>query len=938
MVKYTLQRILLPAVAAAALFASCSPEGGKTETGWPDVTVEAKPGTRWWWMGSDVDSAGLSYNLGEMARVGLGTVEITPIYGVKGREDHYIDYLSQRWMDMVGFTITEAERLGMKVDMNTGTGWPFGGPEIDPQDGAATAITVVHNVRGGQKLTEKIEVPEYFARQRSVAYLERVVANSGDGQHRLDITGEVADDGTLEWNAPEGDDWEVTSLFVGRTLQAVKRAAPGGAGLVMDHLDGDVVKKYLGKYDQAFNSTGTPYPSTFFNDSYEVFGADWTPSLLAEFERRRGYKLELYLPELLGQGRTDASVRVITNYRETMGELLLENFTRPWTEWAHSHGAITRNQAHGSPANLIDIYAAVDIPECETFGISDFDIPYLRHDEIRKENDGDPTILKYASSAAHITGKKYTSAESLTWLTDHFRTSLSQAKVELDQMFTAGVNHIFFHGYTYTPEDAPWPGWKFYATIDFSPTNAFWNDAPALTSYITRVQSFLQYGQPDNDYLLYLPIYDMWAEPGGSFYKAFSIHGLRERLPDFCDAVDNIMQAGYDVDYISDRYIASTGVDGGKIVTEGGVSYKALILPSVTIIPETTMAKVRELIERGATVIFSDHYPSEVPGLYGFEERRGQLEQSLRGLPEVDFATVQVSKVGQGSVITGKGYAGLLPATGITPESFSTEHGGQLIRRSNGSGHHYFMTMLRNRPVDGWVTLGVDAAAAMIYNPLDGSSGRAKVRKADGRTQVYLQLKPGQSVIVKTFDKDIKGIADWTYLASATAEVPVETGWTLDFPESDPEIGETFGIGTLGSWTDLDDERLGINRGRGRYSVTVPVEKKDGLRYVISLGHVRESARVKVNGREAGVLISPPFETDITDYLNDGDNSLEIEVTNLAANRIADYDRRGVVWRIFHDTNIVDLNYRQTPYSDRAVVESGLLGPVLISEYPALEL
>ena len=86
-----------------------------------------------------------------------------------------------------------------------------------------------------------------------------------------------------------------------------------------------------------------------------------------------------------------------------MSELLLDNFLRPWTEWAHSHGAKTRNQDHGSPANLIDAYAAVDIPECEGFGLSDFGIKGLRKDSIAKRNDSDISMLKYASSAANIT-------------------------------------------------------------------------------------------------------------------------------------------------------------------------------------------------------------------------------------------------------------------------------------------------------------------------------------------------------------------------------------------------------------------------------------------------------------------------------------------------------------------------------------------------------
>jgi hypothetical protein len=528
------------------------------ETGWPEITAESKPWTRWWWMGSDVDSAGLTYNLEALAKAGIGGVEITPIYGVKGREAHYIDYLSPRWMKMLDFTISEADRLGMGVDMNNGTGWPFGGPSVSLEDAATKAFFNQYKVKGGGKLEEKIEVSD--KRQADMAYIDKVMAYPGDGDV-LDLTDKVTDEGYLDWVAPEGKDYSVIALFVGKSRQQVKRAAPGGAGYVLNHFDKEAVKRYLDQFDKAFAESATTFPKTFFNDSYEVYGADWSPELLNEFEQRRGYKLQDYFPELLADGATETSIRVITDYRETVGDILLENFTLPWTAWAHSHGVKTRNQAHGSPANLIDLYATVDVPECESFGITDFDIPGLRKDSIRKENDSDPTILKYASSAAHISGKQYTSSETFTWLTEHFRTSLSQAKTEIDQLFASGVNRAYFHGSTYSPEDAAWPGWKFYASVDMSPTNTIWKDAPAFFNYIARVQSFLQSGKPDNDFLLYLPIYDIWEEQRGNYFTTFAIHGMRERLPDFCDAVDEIMKNGHDLDYISDRFLMTTTLD-----------------------------------------------------------------------------------------------------------------------------------------------------------------------------------------------------------------------------------------------------------------------------------------------------------------------------------------------------------------------------------------
>ena len=262
-------------------------------------------------------------------------------------EQNDIQYLSPEWMEMYSFLVSESERLGLQCDLNNGTGWPFGGPHITPDIAA-------------QKM-------------------------------------QITQDG-------------IKSVQTG---QKVKRAAPGGEGFVMDHYNPEALKTYLKRFDEAFEKSGAKWPHTWFNDSYEVYGADWTPAFAEIFKERYGYDIVPYLqmlPSKKDQGPVDLHKlsdydRAIADYRELLGTLLRENFITPWIEWCHSHGSLVRNQSHGSPANLLDVYAQVDIPECETYGRSDFNIPGLRQDPIKRPNDGDPAVLKLASSAAHVSGK-----------------------------------------------------------------------------------------------------------------------------------------------------------------------------------------------------------------------------------------------------------------------------------------------------------------------------------------------------------------------------------------------------------------------------------------------------------------------------------------------------------------------------------------------------
>ncbi len=891
---------------------------------WPQVTTEARPGTRWWWLGNAVDAKNLTYSLEEYAKAGLGAVEITPIYGVEGNDANNLQFLSAPWMDMLKHTQTEGKRTGLEVDMNTGTGWPFGGPEVSVEDAATKAIFYSHEITGGQSID--LDITPQSLKPGSYTQLSRVMAYA-DGKC-INLTAK-AKNGSLQWNAPAGN-WRIIVLYIGKTGQMVKRAAPGGEGFVMDHLSKRAVSNYFARFDKAFKSTGTPYPHTFFNDSYEVYGADWTPDLLDQFARRRGYRLEEHFPEFLDESRPETTRRIMSDYRETISDLLIENFTNQWTSWAHKNGSITRNQAHGSPANLIDTYAAVDIPECEGFGLSQFHIKGLRQDSLTRKNDSDLSMLKYASSAAHITGKTYTSSETFTWLTEHFRTSLSQCKPDMDLMFVSGVNHMFFHGTPYSPENDKWPGWLFYASINMSPTNSIWRDAPAFFDYITRCQSFLQMGKPDNDFLVYLPVYDMWQEQAGRLLL-FGIHGMEKMAPKFIETIHQINNAGYDVDYISDKYIRSTRFANGQLLTQGGSNYKAIIVPAVKLMPAPVLEHLASLAKQGATIVFMENYPEDVPGFGSLDARRKSFAQIKSQLPQVNsFKDTQAKNMQKGRIITGSNYLSALQKCDVQPEDMKLRHGLQCIRRTHTTGYHYFISSLQNKGVNDWITLGVPAGriqSVMLFNPMTGEKGLAQTRSKDGHIQVRLQLQSGESVILQTFDHSVAAQA-WPYYQEGNFSLSLDHGWTLRFIESQPAVEGTFAIDSPSSWTTIDHPNACITMGTGLYTNEIVLPQIAADEWILDLGDLRESARVRINGKEAGTAWAVPYQLKVGQWLHPGKNVIEVEVTNLPANRIAELDRQGVIWRKFKDANIVDLSYKKRMYSNWEPLPSGLNGDV----------
>lgn len=893
-------------------------------TDWYPVDVENRPFVRWWWLGSAVDKEGLTFNLEEFSKKGLGGVEITPIYGVKGNEANDISYLSPEWMDMLSHTISEGQRLGLQIDMNNGTGWPFGGPEVSYDHSARNRVVESWTLLPGNKIDGKI-VPN-DARQRDVAKLQAIIATNGDT--RIDITSKLNNDTTLSWKAPvDKGEWTVYAIFSGRTFQKVKRAAPGGEGLVLNHYDSVAVNSYLDRFDQAFSTSGTPFPNSFFNDSYEVYGSDWADNILEEFYKDHGYRLELYIPEFIDyENNSNTRSRVVRDYRYTLGRLLRQNFTDVWMARSHANGVRVRNQSHGSPANIIDLYAAVDIPECESFGQTRFSIPGLVQDGPSRPSDADPAVLKFASSAAHLTGKPLTSAETLTWLTEHFRTSLSRCKPELDQMFCSGVNHVYFHGAPYSPKDAAFPGWMFYASVNMSPTNSIWQDADSLFSYVSRVQSFLSAGVPDNDFLLYFPIEDIWQRTGGNPYLMFDIHKMSQRMPDVKEAVKRIIEAGYDVDYVSDALLEGLSVEDMKLRAQGGAKYGAIIIPPTRFLQPSTLKHILDLANSGATVIFIGSLPSDVPGLSNLDSRKAVLVDLTSQLPPVSDKAL-VTPYGKGRIITSPDYPEALAATGISPESMRTENGLSLIRRKNETGgHNYFISLLQDKELNDWVTLATPAEAVEIFEPLTGKKGMAQTRKtSDNFTQVRLQLLPGESLILKTFP-NVPQEEAWAYVVSKGMPRIIDKGWSVSFPKSEPPIEGVFQTDSLISWTLLPHPDASVNFGTGLYTVQFTLDNaEEADDWLLDLGDVRESANVKINGQSAGKVWCVPFSLSVGKFLRPGVNTLEIEVTNLQANRIADYERRGVEWRIFKDANIASVtNAKEFSFGDWPVLPSGL--------------
>jgi hypothetical protein len=848
--------------------------GQKAE--WPVSTEQSKPWTRWWWMENAVDKENIARELKEMADAGIGGVEITPIYGVKGEEARFIEFLSPKFSEMLNFTIDEANRLGIGVDLPPGSGWRCGGPFVPEEKG-------LWSLKMEKATVKKGETWHLPTDMKNIAAVSFVDENGKSTVLNVSEKFKIPENGTvyLAQRIKNGD--------------KVKRPSKGGEGWAIDTFDEIITNWYLEEFWKRLGIDEGKL-RCFFHDSFEYTG-DFTTNFTHEFKKRRGYDLAGYLYVLAGDCKNKEIVaRVYSDYRETLSDLVLESFIQPMTDWAHSHKSLNRNQAHGSPGNILDLYAACDIPETEIFGSVD-------------PGSVDVFVNKFASSAAHITGKKLVSSESFTWLNEHWTVTTSDMVRATNRFFLAGINHMFLHGTCYSPADAQWPGWVFYASTQVNNRNPLWYEMPTLFKYIERSQAILQQAEPQTDLLVYWPFYDVAASDGKLFnhlgvnkdagwFKQHPISGLSEELAD----------AGYTFDYISDKQLLNCDMSNGEIVTEGKAKYKAVVIPKTEYIPVETLAKLLQLIAKGGKVYFDENLPKNVPGMFNLKEREEQLTQIKSEISTRKWVGNVIEKLAEAT---------------IQGEKSLSEGGFNFLKMKLNNENWYMVFNTGTIQKDEWIELATPAKSYVFFNPMNGEVSASKSEM----NRIHFQLEPEKCLFVKCVEKETD-VQPFLYEDTVQKVVDIGGLWRITFMNGGPAYPGNVQTDELLSWTKMGDMETRRFAGTVRYKTEFYLDDEKPFA-VLDLGVVKDCAHVKLNGKDYGACLGPTFKIKLTNLVK-GKNELQIDVTNVAANRIRDLDINKIVWRKFYDINFVNIDYEPFDASDCEIRDAGLLGPVLL--------
>ena len=870
-----------------------------------DPAMHYRPFVRWWWNGNKIEKAELLRELILLKDAGIGGVEINPISFPSDTDDMGIpsvDWLSDEWTDLLKYTLTEAKKLGMTCDLLAGTGFPYGAPFLEGDERAQVVVVAVRKFQGPlttelslfdlYKEADPATLSPYSGRQMEMLEIKIVPDPLTNFDQATTITKEISNN-AVQIKLPEGK-FAVYALVKIHGFMRVIQGAPGGSGPVLNHYNKKAVSKYLHKITDSIQGRIGPLAPdirSFFLDSLEMEGANWTGDMMAEFQKRRGYNLYPYLPFILfktgrmgntsdlGYGvKMNAELeqmlsRMRYDFELTKAELFRERFSETFSVWCAENKIKSRAQAYGRGHFPLEGSFNMDIPEGETW------MKYGIGEEISEKDftrypwhlgRGYTMINKYVSSAAHLKGKKLISSEELTNTDMVFNESLELFKIAGDQSTISGITHPIFHGFNYSPKAAAFPGWITYGGY-FNEQNTMWPYFRHYTDYRARQSALLQQATFFADIAIMAPTGDLWSEYGAQMEPFPSRVAPAYQLLIW----EAIHQNGNACDYVSEQVLADAVFEQGWM-RYGTRKYHTLFLIELKSLLPKTAQKLYEFVKAGGRIFCIETYPTKALGWLNHRENDAEVSALITQLkaypeqfillskPASDFKTWYRDIQSRYAI---KPYVKIAqPNVMLTQVRYQTRN-AEIIIFNNASAH---------------LSLELDATflpeishkkQAWIWDAATGS--RFKLELQNG--QLLRKLYPADSLIV-IFENAGKGTLEQKIPEIPAAALPFSSNWSVDFKHMNGTLKDQ----RLTTLTDVKDmPELGNFAGTISYKTTI--SGKTGIQY-IDLGKVAGIAELFINGKKIGTRWYGRTAFHIGDQLSKGNNTLEIRVTTVMLN------------------------------------------------------
>lgn len=903
-----------------------------------------RPFVRWWWNGDKVNANELRRELHLLKDAGIGGVEINPVGFPGGADDMgipSIPWLSKEWIDMLKVAFDQASKLDMTCDLIVGSGWPFGGEFLQGDERGQVMVVGVEKLSGPQEYTTSvfsllkeadpaISKP-YSGRVPHLLSLQLVPEPLGSLDQVIDLSDKINEKEAFTIQIPEGK-YALYALVRIDSFGAVISGAPGAQGPTLNHLDSTAVKKYLNHMSDAIQAQLGPlaqYIRSLFTDSMELEGANWSSDFAAEFKKRRGYDIMPYLQYTMfktgGMGNVldyNYAVEMTPEFKEmidrmrydvelTKAEMFRDRFTIPYTNWCRQLGVKSRAQAYGRGFFPLESGMYYDIPEGESWTTN-----WLQHrigeemsNEEYRAGRAYTMVNKYITSAAHLTGKRLISAEEMTNTYRVFNATPEFLKIGSDQNAQVGITHSVWHGFNYSPPEAPFPGWVRYGSY-YSEKNNWWRYFNCLNTHRARVASQLQNADMYADIAILMPVSDMWTTMGMQ-NEPFpsSINKPYQSL-----VWEAMNKNGNGTDYISEPLICASTISDGML-HYGPRSYKNLFLVGVESMNPETLAKLYEFAQQGGHIFCVETVPYKSLGWKDHEKRDAEVKAWIEKLQAMPEQFIHLEKPTDNDFITW--YAGVQKQYGITPtvqiESPDPFVMANLFVRDDGSRIYFFTNTHLHNSHQTKLTFPQEATRmnAWVWNLDNGERYRLPLDKAGAMT---LDLGPADARMI-VFDRDNNKKAPvWAPLPTSGADSTTLSDWSLEFHHSLEHWIKTATTDTL---KDLKDTEWKSFTGDVVYRTDVEVDDPEGM--VLNLGKVYGVASLKVNGVDCGTSWYGRRIYDLSKVLHKGWNRIEVTVTTTMGNYLQ-------TWK----ENRIAQQWTNRPGRPQPVQSMGMAGPVTL--------
>lgn len=1003
---------LIAVILQTVLFTSCKTEtySDPLRNSFVNPPDSARPGVYWYFMDGNLDSAAMTADLESMKKAGIGYVLFLEVnVGVpRGK----IDFLSERWQDLFTHAVRDAERLGIKIILGSGPGWAgSGGPWVTPAQSMLHLVASDTTVKGPGKFNGIIRVPDprkpFFGEgsltkslkeqrdnwfenisvlafpapnpdaridlidEKALYYRAPYTSQAGvlpnlpeptsfnekagssiDVSKIIDLTSQIDSIGRLNWVVPPGK-WTIMR-FVTRNNGAVTRPAPlPGLGFEADKFDtasfdahyNSYVGKLIKKVKPLKVKSGGGWTMIHI-DSWEMGSQNWSPRFREEFTKRRGYDPAPYLPVYTGRivGSREISERFLWDLRMTSNELIMENHAGRFKELGQRNGFRLSIEPYDmNPASDFDLGSVADVPMCE-FWSDGFGY-----------NSAFSCIE--ATSIAHVKGVPVVAAESFTADSpEAWKKYPGDMKNQGDWAFSMGINRFVYHTFAHKPfSDKLRPGVTMgpYG-VHWDRGQTWWSMSSAYHLYVSRCQYLLSQGKGVSD-ILYLT-------PEGApqvFQPPVSALEGTAVIPD---------KKGYSFDCCSPLYlIRNASVNDGLITFPGGATYKVLVLPDADTMTPELIAKLKELVNEGATIVGNP--PERSPSLSGYpgsDEKVIKLADEVWGNSSIPIPP-EVRIYGKGKVVTGKGMykislngtvdlypeysfvTDILHKSGLKPD-FESAGNIRYTHRSLSDREIYFISNRTDSVVNDNCNFRDGSNSAEIWDAVTGEMFKnIPISEKEGITSVSVKLNPYQSLFI-VFNKndrtDADMVSDKNPFTNLQKIKVLEGKWNLSF---DTAMGgpESIVFDSLYDWSISKEEGIRYYSGIAKYSKEFNFDKyksDDNSELYLNLGKVKNLARVRLNGKDLGIIWTSPWHVNVTKAIKKGNNKLEIEVANLWPNRLigdeekpwdGGTDGKWPEW-LLNGTPRTSGRYTFTTHhyyrKGDPLLESGLLGPVSIMQ------